>query len=63
MHPYMAQQLVSQHQAGLRALAARASRTGQARQVAQHHGHRHAIRRRAGWALVSLGMRLAVGRE
>ncbi|HLX47582.1 MAG TPA: hypothetical protein VKS82_04560 [Streptosporangiaceae bacterium] len=59
MNPHMARQLASQHEADLRALAARGSHTRQARQVAQRHGHRRAIRRRAGWALVSLGMRLA----
>lgn len=31
----------------------------QARQAGARRGHRHPIRRRVGWALVSLGLRLA----
>ena len=68
MHPYLSEKIVRQHQADLRALAAgrghprnaaHAAQARQARQARGHQGHRHMIRRRAGWALVSLGLRLA----
>jgi hypothetical protein len=56
MNPHMAQRLASQHESDLRALAAR---RGHTRRPHVPHSHRRAIRRRAGWALVTLGMRLA----
>lgn len=68
MHPYQAEKLASQHDAEQRALCARSGRirqAGQARQARQawqapaRRGRRHMIRRRAGWALVALGLRLA----
>jgi hypothetical protein len=65
VHPYLSEKTVRQHQADLRALAAgrghpgNAAYAAQARQARGHQGHQHMIRRRAGWALVSLGLRLA----
>lgn len=65
MHPYLSEMIVRQHQADLRALAAgrgharNAAYARQARQAPARRGHRHPIRRQAGWALVSLGLRLA----
>jgi hypothetical protein len=64
-HPYQAEKLASQHRSDLRAVSARAEYARQARQARRsghapaHQGGRHLIRRRAGWALVSLGLRLA----
>ncbi|HEY2577686.1 MAG TPA: hypothetical protein VGI74_15375 [Streptosporangiaceae bacterium] len=73
MNPYVTQQLVSQHIDGLRKLAANGGQSSLARQ-ARHapgrqapgrhapgrQGHRpRSVRRQAGWALISLGMRLA----
>ena len=64
MHPYLSEKIIRQHQADLRALAAgrghpgNAAHAAQARRARRHQGH-HLIRRRAGWALVSLGLRLA----
>ena len=65
MHPYLSEMIIRQHQADLRALAAgrgQATNAPFARQAWQgraRRGHRRPIRRRAGWALVSLGLRLA----
>ena len=65
MHPYLSEKIIRQQQADLRALAAGRGHPGnaayavQARQARGHQGRRHMIRRRAGWALVSLGLRLA----
>lgn len=63
MNHYVTQQLAGQHEADLRRLATRggqASLARQARQARSQHGRRsHPVRRRAGWALISLGMRLA----
>jgi hypothetical protein len=73
MHPYLAEQIASQHETELRALSAdsnhakqaqrarRAQRARQARQALVRRGHPdpRPIRRRAGWALVSMGLRLA----
>ena len=65
MHPYLSEMIVRQQQADLRALAAgsgharNAAHARQARQARVRRGHRHVIRRRAGWVLVSLGLRLA----
>ena len=61
MHPYLSEKIIRQHQADLRALAAGRGHPGNAahaRRARGHQGH-HLIRRRAGWALVSLGLRLA----
>lgn len=71
MNPYLTEQLASQHAAEVRARSAdsvRATRVAQARRAREataHTGHRHAIRRRAGWALISLGLRLtyAAGKD
>lgn len=64
MHPYLSEMIVRQQQADLRALAAsgrarNAAHARQARQARASRGHRHMIRRRAGWVLVSVGLRLA----
>lgn len=60
MNRYMIQQLASQHQADLRRAVARGGHGKLARQAsAQHRHHSHPVRRRAGWALISLGVRLA----
>lgn len=50
----------SQARYAQRARQAREARYArQARQAGARRGHRHPIRRRVGWALVSLGLRLA----
>lgn len=63
MNPHLTQQLASQHEADLRRLARHSGHTSPARQARQTLSHRsrqsHPVRRRAGWALISLGMRLA----
>jgi hypothetical protein len=62
VHPYLSEMIVRQRQAELRALAAgrgHIRNAAHARQARAQQGHRHLIRRRAGWALVSLGLRLA----
>lgn len=65
MHPYLSEMIVRQQQADLRAQSAgrgharNAARAGQARQARARRSRRHPIRRRAGWALVLLGLRLA----
>ncbi len=71
MNPYQAEKMASQHGSELRALSARSGHARQARQARQaqrarragqplaHHSSRHLIRRRAGWVLISLGLRLA----
>jgi hypothetical protein len=51
MYPHLTDQIVTQHQADLRTDARRSHRGG--------IQHRYAIRRRAGYALVSIGLRLA----
>jgi hypothetical protein len=62
MHPYQAEQVARQRmterrQSSARAAAARQARA--ARRAGAQHGGRRPIRRRAGWALISLGLRLA----
>jgi hypothetical protein len=74
MHPYLSEMIARQRQADLCARAARSRHASQARHAQQaqearqarqarqawaRRGHRHLIRRRVGWALVSLGLRLA----
>ncbi|HEY3735128.1 MAG TPA: hypothetical protein VGL63_14550 [Streptosporangiaceae bacterium] len=62
MNPHMIEQMTSQHQDDLRTLRAQSDvphRTQQAGQDTADQGHPGVIRRRAGWALVSLGLRLA----
>jgi hypothetical protein len=62
VNPYQAEKLISQHDAELRKLCEHEGRIRQARQARQAHaqqGRSRVIRRRAGWALVSLGLRLA----
>ncbi len=69
MNPYQAEKLASQHRNELRGLCARSGHTRPAKQARQakqtqiraHQGRGNVIRRRAGWALVSLGLRLAYG--
>ncbi len=57
MHPHLLEQVAAQHTAELRATSAAAVRASRARR-----GRRHPIRRRTGWALVSVGLWLAGGR-
>jgi hypothetical protein len=54
MYPHLTDQVIDQHQAEVRTLARQAHRASQV-----HQRHEHPIRRRAGYALVSLGLRLA----
>ena len=53
MHPYLMQELASQHAAELRAAR------GQARPHVIATGPRNSVRHRAGWTLVEIGLRLA----
>jgi hypothetical protein len=55
MHPYLIEQAAAQHTAELRASSAAAVK---ANAVRRHHP----LRRRTGWALVSVGLWLATGR-
>ena len=55
MHPYVYQQLITERQ---HELARAATRLRPGRPAA-----RHQIRRNAGWLLVHVGLRLALGRE
>lgn len=62
MNPHIIEQMTSQHQDDLRTLRAQGDlrhRTPRAGQDAASQGHPRVIRRRAGWALISLGLRLA----
>jgi hypothetical protein len=65
VNPYLMEKMASEHDADLRTLCARSrpdrrvSLARQARQAAAQAGHPHLLRRRAGWALVTLGLRLA----
>jgi hypothetical protein len=54
MYPHLTDQIISQHQTDMRTDARRAHRAG-----LTQRNHRHAVRRRAGYALVTLGLRLA----
>ena len=54
MYPHLTDQIVSQHQNDMRTDARRAHRFTRIQR-----NHRHPVRRRAGYALVSLGLRLA----
>ena len=53
MHPYLMNQLASQHAAELRAASDRA------RPHVIAPGPRNSVRHRAGWTLVEIGLRLA----
>jgi hypothetical protein len=57
MHPYLLEQAAAQHTAELRATSAAAVRASELRR-----SHYNPIRRRTGWALVSVGLWLATGR-
>jgi hypothetical protein len=65
MNPYLMEQIAGTHGTDLRTQNARsrpsraASHARRARQALAHQGHPHHLRRRTGWALVSLGERLA----
>jgi hypothetical protein len=54
MYPHLTDQVVSQHQTDIATQARQSHRPSQV-----HQRHEHPIRRRAGYALVSLGLRLA----
>jgi hypothetical protein len=56
MHPYLLEQAARQHTAELRASSAAAVRASDVRRG------RRPLRRRTGWALVSVGLWLATGR-
>ncbi len=56
MHPHLLEQAAAQHTAELRANSAAAVK---ARTLQRH---RRPLRRRTGWALVSVGLWLATGR-
>jgi len=67
MNTHLTQQIATQRQTDMRQEAAdraghrqarRAHRMRQASQAAAH-GHNHPVRRRAGYALISIGLRLA----
>jgi hypothetical protein len=53
MHPYMSEQLAREHARELRMQAQRA------RPRSRRPGPRRSVRRRAGWTLVEIGLRLA----
>jgi hypothetical protein len=53
MHPYLMNELAGQHADELRAQA------HQARPHVTRPGPRNSVRRRAGWTLVEIGLRLA----
>lgn len=55
MHPYVYQQLISDRQDEL-------ARAGARQQLSQPSA-RHQMRQNAGWLLVHVGLRLALGRE
>ena len=57
MHPYLIEQAAALHTAELRARSAAAAMASSARR-----GRRSPIKRRTGWALVSVGLWLATGR-
>jgi hypothetical protein len=61
MHPYLLEQAAAQHTAELRASSAAAVRASAVRASAVQR-RRHPLRRRTGWALVSVGLWLATGR-
>jgi hypothetical protein len=70
MNLYLMEKMAREHDADLNAHSAhsrprpRASQARQPQQVAVHAGHPHPLRRRTGWALVSLGLRMTyVGEE
>jgi hypothetical protein len=56
MHPYLLEQAATQHTAELRASSAAAVK------ASGMHRQRRPLRRRTGWALVSVGLWLATGR-
>ncbi len=56
MHPYLLEQAAAEHTADLRANSAAAVRASRIRRG------RRPLRRRTGWALVSVGLWLATGR-
>ena len=62
MTPHLAERIASQHQAEVRRISAGCSaarRARRARQAGQARPRPHRVRQRAGWALVSLGLRIA----
>ncbi len=67
MYPHQTEQMASQHQTEMREEAARRAGHRQARLAhrvrqaspAATDGHSHPVRRRAGYALISIGLRLA----
>jgi hypothetical protein len=62
MYSHQIEQLAEQRQSELQARCQRGSHTGPARQdarAARPRQHRHPIRRRTGYALITIGLRLA----
>ena len=57
MHPYLASCLARQQARELRELAERTRRRPTSTRHRRHHGR--ALRQRTGWALVTIGLRLA----
>lgn len=64
MHPYLLEQAATQHIAELRASSASAARASSAAaaRASEVRRSRRPLRRRTGWALVSVGLWLATGR-
>jgi hypothetical protein len=58
MHPYLIEQLAESRQRDLKAAAGRAAKPPVA---ARRRPHRESARRRAGWFLVEVGLKLAGG--
>jgi hypothetical protein len=59
MYTHLTEQLADQRRAELHARSGHAQPHPQGRAATARRQHRHPIRRRAGYALVSLGLRLA----
>lgn len=67
MYTHLTEQLADQHQAELHAQSPKSSHASPAHHTSRTRlaprRHRHPIRRRTGYALVALGLRLAAGED